>query len=283
LGGGTGSTTRVLYNSVSMSGTLTGGSSPSFALAVGTASTLEIRNNVLANTQSNGSNSVALGFAYAGTAGNYTGLTSTNNAFLVGTGATFFMGQTATLSSTSTTTRLTLAALNTETGQDRPTTATVPAGTSLTLTASPFVSLTDLHALTSSTAAAALNAAALPITGITVDFDNETRSTTTPDIGADEFVSVVSSSTKGNIAGARISVYPNPTLNGRATLELTGFRTATQLTVFDALGHVVSSQLLPVANGAASHTLDLSNVAKGVYLLRLTNTDGVQTTRLVRE
>ncbi|GAB2858093.1 hypothetical protein GCM10027044_17630 [Hymenobacter ruber] len=185
IGGGTGSTTRVLYNSVSMTGTQTGGDQPSFALAIGSSSTLELRNNALLNTQSTGSNSAVLGFAYAGTAGAYAGLTSTNNAFVASTGSTFAVGQTGSLS-TSGTLRTTLAALNTETGQDRPTTATNPVGTSFSLSASPFQSATNLHV--SLATGAALNGAATPITGITTDFDGDTRSTTRPDIGADEFV-----------------------------------------------------------------------------------------------
>ncbi len=45
-----------------------------------------------------------------------------------------------------------------------------------------FTSSTDLHCNS-----AAINNAGTPITGITTDIDGQTRSTTTPDIGADEF------------------------------------------------------------------------------------------------
>ena len=58
---------------------------------------------------------------------------------------------------------------------------------------------------------------------------------------------------------------------------------ATQLTVLDALGRVVTQQLLPANAGTATHTLDLMGAATGVYLLRLSNADGVETRRLVRE
>ena len=67
------------------------------------------------------------------------------------------------------------------------------------------------------------------------------------------------------------------------TLELTGYRLATQLTVLDALGRVIISELLPANAGTATRTLNLKDVATGVYLLRLRNTDGVETRRLVRE
>ena len=84
-------------------------------------------------------------------------------------------------------------------------------------------------------------------------------------------------------AGTALRVYPNPTPTGQVTLELTGFRRATQLTVLDALGRVVASELLPANSGTATHTLDLRGAATGVYLLRLSNTDGVELHRLVRE
>lgn len=178
IGGGTGSTTRLLYNSVSMTGTQTGGNYPSFAMAIGgTTPTVEIRNNILLNTQSTGANSVALGFAYSSTTGAYAGLTSGYNDFFVGTGSTFAVGQTGSLS-TSGVLRTTLAALNTETGQDNPATSK---------NVNPqFVSATDLHIT-----ASALNNAGTPVSGVTDDFDGETRSTTTPDIGADEFTPAV--------------------------------------------------------------------------------------------
>ncbi|GAA3949818.1 ESPR-type extended signal peptide-containing protein [Hymenobacter algoricola] len=175
LGGGTGSTTRVVFNSISMTGTQTGGNYPSYALAVGGSSpAVQIRNNVLANTQTTGTaNSIALGFAYSSTAGAYANLTSSNNSFFIGTGANFGVGQTGSLSTTGTL-RATLAALNAETGQDNPATSKV---------ADPqFVSATDLHSVSP-----ALNNAGVPVADITVDFDGQLRSGLMPDIGADEF------------------------------------------------------------------------------------------------
>ena len=93
----------------------------------------------------------------------------------------------------------------------------------------------------------------------------------------------VVTATKGSIAGASIQLFPNPTPDGRATLELSGLRSATQLVVLDALGRVVSSELLPATTGVVTHSLDLSRMASGVYLLRLSNAEGVATRRLTRE
>jgi hypothetical protein len=94
---------------------------------------------------------------------------------------------------------------------------------------------------------------------------------------------LVITAARNGIAGASLQVYPNPTPTGQMTLELTGYRLTTQLTVLDALGRVLISELLPANAGTATRTLDLKGVATGVYLLRLRNTDGVETRRLVRE
>jgi hypothetical protein len=94
-------------------------------------------------------------------------------------------------------------------------------------------------------------------------------------------VPLVVTSSRNGIAGASLRVFPNPTSSGQVTLELNGFRLTTQLVVLDAVGRVVSQAVLPA--GTATHALDLSPVATGVYTLRLTNADGVETRKLVRQ
>jgi hypothetical protein len=96
-------------------------------------------------------------------------------------------------------------------------------------------------------------------------------------------VATVVTTTRAGIAGASLLLYPNPTPTGQVTLELSGFRSATQLAVIDALGRVVRSEMLPATTGVVTHQLNLAGTAPGVYLLRLTNADGVETRRLVRE
>jgi hypothetical protein len=96
-------------------------------------------------------------------------------------------------------------------------------------------------------------------------------------------VATVVTTARAGIAGASLLVYPNPTPTGLVTLELSGFRSATQLAVIDALGRVVRSEQLPAMAGVVTHQLNLSGMAAGVYMLRLTNADGVETRRLVRE
>ncbi|RYY17587.1 MAG: T9SS type A sorting domain-containing protein, partial [Cytophagaceae bacterium] len=96
-------------------------------------------------------------------------------------------------------------------------------------------------------------------------------------------VATVVTTTRAGIAGASLRVYPNPTPTGQVTLELSGFRSATQLAVIDALGRLVRSEMLPATTGVITHQLNLAGTAPGVYMLRLTNADGVETRRLIRE
>ncbi len=96
-------------------------------------------------------------------------------------------------------------------------------------------------------------------------------------------VATVVTTTRAGIAGASVRLYPNPTPTGQVTLELSGFRSATQLAVVDGLGRVVRHEALPATAGVVTYQLNLSGLASGVYLLRLTNADGVETRRLVRE
>ena len=78
--------------------------------------------------------------------------------------------------------------------------------------------------------------------------------------------------------GMSVTVYPNPTA-GPATVELAGFQRPATLTVLNALGQVVHRQSV----SGASAPLDLGQLARGVYLLRVSNADGSLLQRLVRD
>ncbi|HET9504039.1 MAG TPA: T9SS type A sorting domain-containing protein [Hymenobacter sp.] len=83
-----------------------------------------------------------------------------------------------------------------------------------------------------------------------------------------------------SLGGVSLLVYPNPTPDGRLTLELTGPQAkASQLEVLNALGQVVLSRTL--APGAAQ--LSLAGLAPGMYTLRAHTEQGVLTQRVVRE
>ncbi|TGE13854.1 beta strand repeat-containing protein [Hymenobacter elongatus] len=83
------------------------------------------------------------------------------------------------------------------------------------------------------------------------------------------------------LAGSALTVYPNPTPNGRLTVELAGYTKAVQLSVFNALGQEVFTTTVP--GGAPSATLDLTNQAAGVYILRAKTDGGLDVRRLIKE
>jgi hypothetical protein len=250
----------VQYNSVNLTGTYNYAGSFSTAFGVGASVTgLNVHNNIFANAQVNGTGTTGSAYTLYSLAPAAAYTTLNYNDY-------HSSGPQAALAYFGGATQATLAALRTATGKDVGSISVDPR----------FISATDLH-----TSTVALNGAATPIPGIMTDIDGDTRNATTPAIGADEFTLLTT--TRAGIAGASLLVYPNPTPTGRVTLELRGFRSATQLAVLDALGRLVSSELVPASSGSMVCGLDLTCQPAGVYLLRLRNEQGVETRRLVRE
>lgn len=121
------------------------------------------RNNILVNTISSG-NAFAI---YTSATSNISGATVNNNNYFVSTGSVgYYNGATAN----------TLSAWQTSTSKDLNAIAVNP----------PFVSSTDLHLNVLNTGIIPFNGTGATGTGISVDFDNQSRSAN-PDIGADEF------------------------------------------------------------------------------------------------
>ena len=152
LGGGTGSTTQVFYNTVSMSGTQTGASAASqtsacLAVTNTTGITLENRNNIYVNTQVGNTGSTTrfacVALAYSSSVGNYTGLTSDhNNYFVSGAGpGSYQVGLTGGVAGTA---RVSLADWTAQTGRDGAGAAPNPGATTLQINP-VFTSATDLH------------------------------------------------------------------------------------------------------------------------------------------
>ncbi|MBC8081731.1 MAG: T9SS type A sorting domain-containing protein [Hymenobacter sp.] len=83
------------------------------------------------------------------------------------------------------------------------------------------------------------------------------------------------------LAGSRLSVYPNPT-TGRATVELSGYTQATELSVCNAVGRQVLRLDLPGHAGIQQAPLDLSRLPAGVYLLRTRTADGLDVRRILK-
>jgi hypothetical protein len=171
VGGGAGGTTQVYYNSVSMNGTQTGGSDKSYALAIGGADpTVDVRDNVLDNTQNNGTGvNYAIGFGYA----TFANLTSDNNdLFVTAPSAIHAIGATASLSAPAG--QATLADLRMATGKD-----------AASISADPLFN--DPASNLQPQVGSPLLTAGTPVS-VTVDILGGARSLTTPTIGAYEAV-----------------------------------------------------------------------------------------------
>lgn len=163
---------RLYNNSINLDGnTLDQSNAMSMGIYLGTGSSADIRNNIIVNNLgllgATGYGSTAI---YA--ASSNTQFTNINyNDYVVnptGTGGKY-IGQINTSGAT------TLATWQTASGQDANSISVAPV----------FVSATDLHLVTN--ANCGLHRRGTPLPGVTVDIDNETRSATAPDMGADEY------------------------------------------------------------------------------------------------
>ena len=219
VGGGT-SNIKVYHNTVAMQGAITGtstASQTSACLAVTTATVptnLDVRNNIFSNTQVGNTGATlrftAFALGFSSTVGNYSGLISDNNdLFASGAGpGTYTLGITGGV--VAGTSRLTLSDWRTETGKDAFSVNFIPA----------FVSTTDLH-LTSASTNACLNQTGKGLSDVPTDIDCMSRSTKTPDIGADEFTGL----TNISVSVTENSGIPNDKkiCNGSsATISVTG-------------------------------------------------------------
>ncbi|OON66874.1 GEVED domain-containing protein [Hymenobacter sp. CRA2] len=83
------------------------------------------------------------------------------------------------------------------------------------------------------------------------------------------------------LAGSSLQLFPNPTPDGRLTLQLSGYHKAVELTVLNAVGQVVYRHVVPA--GQAQLLLDLRQQPTGVYILRAATDGGTDTRRIVRQ
>ncbi|TGE25944.1 T9SS type A sorting domain-containing protein [Hymenobacter aquaticus] len=93
---------------------------------------------------------------------------------------------------------------------------------------------------------------------------------------------VVNSSVKP-LAGSSLSVFPNPTHQNTVTVELSGYRMATELSLYNSLGQLVYSTTAQGSTGTRQVTLELTNQPAGVYVLRAKTEGGLDIRRIVKE
>ncbi|HRK82343.1 MAG TPA: MopE-related protein [Saprospiraceae bacterium] len=187
-----------------------------------------VRNNILVNTH----NSTSAYCFYTAATSNISGGTVNNNDYYV-TGS-------ASVGYYNSATRSTLSAWQTATGKDAASVSVSP----------PFVSATDLHIQTSpAPPAVPLFQTGDAGTGVTVDYDNESRATP-PCIGADEFVlSICSSAVAGNITGNSVACVASSNL-----LSLSGATSGLGVTQQWAYGPVGGPYSTPLGTDATQNT-----------------------------
>jgi uncharacterized repeat protein (TIGR01451 family) len=248
VGSGTGH--KVYFNSVNLNGALPGTPNSSLLTAafglVGTTSTgCDVRDNIFANNITGGTTSIAHVSAYLPSGGTSAmNLTWNSNAYYFGTDAARQgVGQAGTTAGTNFFTTLpallayssTLSSAGTNDNASLASTSAVP-----------FISTSDLHLLPAS----APVGAGTPIAGVTTDIDNDPRSSTAPDIGADEIVPfVVDLSIAKSHAGAPA---PGEFVVYTITASNPGPKAAPSTAILDAFPAPLACSFTAVGTGGAS-------------------------------
>ena len=93
-------------------------------------------------------------------------------------------------------------------------------------------------------------------------------------------VSVVVTAARAGLSAAELTVFPNPT-TGRLTVALSGSHSRARLVVYNALGQEMLTGTM--AASVPTCELDLTTLATGVYVLKVTSTEGIVARRLVRQ
>ncbi|HMT09232.1 MAG TPA: Calx-beta domain-containing protein, partial [Pyrinomonadaceae bacterium] len=225
------------------------------AAAVTTSGGLDIRNNIFANSQTVGTR---YGIINSSTAGAAIFSTINYNDY-------FAQHAGATVSGTTVTNRTTLANWQAASTQD-----------ANSISANPqFTSVTDLHILRASPAytLSPVENVGVPIGSVLTDADGDTRDGTTPDIGADEVISVqlsaASYSVAENVGGGVATVTVTRTA-GAAGASSVAYGTADNTAVGGATcsgstDYVSASGTLNFAAGETSKTFDVTICNDGVY------------------
>ena len=250
LDSGTDSTTRIYANSLAMTGSISGGDQPHYALAVnGSNPLVDVRDNLMFDAQTTGAanNGYAIGLGYAA----FTNLTSDWNDLFVPGAGNFRTGRTGSLASAGGTDHFTLAAWQSVTGKDAASLAADPL----------FVSVSDLHL---TTASPALNAGTA-LAAVTVDFDGQPRPSATPDIGADEILQADLAVTKTD---GVVNVVPGGSVTYTVVASNLGASDAAGAVVADTFPAVLACSTTCVGAGGGTCTAGplATNIADTVNL-----------------
>jgi len=134
-----------------------------------------------------------------------------------------------------------------------------------------FTSTTDLH-VSQTSDNSAIDNKGVTLADVTVDIDDETRSTTTPDIGADEFT--VATMAVGDAANkSKIRIYPNPVND---VLTVSSDKKVSNISFYN-----VGGQLIQQVNNA--NVINLAKLSSGVYFVKTIVEGKVEMTKVIKK
>lgn len=262
---GAGSTIKIYNNTILISGATTG-SIRSFALFKNWFSTGdEIRNNMFINTRVSSGTGRQYAFIKfnAGTfTSDYNNLVSTGNALnMIGGSST----------TDAPTLYTTFDQWKTGTGQDAHSISVNPV----------FVSATDLHLVPADNAS--IDNKGTPIAAVTTDIDGETRSTATPDMGADEFTSTTTAISRIDVNINGVVLMPN-VVDRTAVLRVRAARAMKiNWTLVNIQGQQVKVFSSQVSAGVNDIELELAGLSTGIYqLIGHTSKGSTELIRLIK-
>lgn len=203
-----GTTANVYYNTVRLSGSSSGALFGSSAISVSTTPTLNLNNNILINSSTVSGAGLAVSYRRSSTTlSSYSAASNNNNFF--GTSGLFTDG---------TNTYTTLANYKTAMSTRDQASQNV----NLTFLSTTGSNSNYLH-IDPNSNAIGIEGSAQVIAGYTTDFDGDTRNASTPDIGADEFIAVITCASTPSPSSSTTNVVLSPTLSWVAATNATGY------------------------------------------------------------
>lgn len=218
---------NVYHNTVAMNSNQTASGRPAainVTVTVTAAGAVNLRNNILVNQQTQTGARYAI---YSEAPNTVFAAIDYNNYYTTGTNLGYIGSD-----------RLDLAAIQTGFGANTNSKNILPV----------FTSANDLHLVPASNIY--LDNTGTPIVSVTSDIDGDTRSTTAPDMGADEFTSPVCTSAVGGTATATVTTI---CASGTTTIQTTGYSTG-ETTMYQWQSSSDMVFTTPVNEGTASAT-----------------------------
>lgn len=253
-------------NSIWLFGSRPGSFTGSFSSPIAITSSggyLRVRNNIFSNSYDNSFASDDKAYAFYSTAPISNYLVMNNNNFVANSTASNVLGFQTNLEYN------TLAALQVATNQNA-NSVNMPV---------VFTATNDLHISLTSGVNNTFDNLGSPLASVTTDIDNQTRSLTTPDIGADEFTATLTCSgtpTAGVLNLAGTSVCPN----GSVTIFANNYSGGAGTTYQWQVATNVSGPFSNVSSGSGTNTPVLTTgtfSTPGVYFVALRATCGTAT------